>query len=67
MSEKSDRDYEWIGKKDKENMADRIDEWGDPVEQSVDNFPVWVALLFLILIWLSGVVVGAYIMGWRPF
>jgi hypothetical protein len=65
MSTKSDRDYDWIGKEDELNMAKHIDEWGDPVEQSVDNFPVWIALLVLVFIWLSGVIVGAYAAGWR--
>jgi pilus assembly protein TadC len=66
MSERSDMDYDWIGKKEDENMAERINEWGDPVERESPAFPFVVALVFLLLIWLSGVAMGAYLMGWRP-
>jgi hypothetical protein len=62
-----DREYDWIGDKDGENMAERIDEWNDPIERDPNEFPMWKALLMLLLIWLSGVAVGAFVRGWRPF
>jgi hypothetical protein len=40
------------------------DEWGDPPEN--EGAPLWLALLVIFFIWLSGVITGAYLMGWRP-
>jgi hypothetical protein len=52
--------------KDKENMAERIDEWNDPPE-ATGEVPAWAGLIMLLAILLLGVAIGAYIQGWRPF
>ena len=71
MSEKSDRDYDWISAAPKESldkpdqdMTRRIEQWDDPPLEKETS--LWTGLLALIVIYAIGVLSGLWISGRWP-